>query len=711
MPWRVVARIVGLRRPAHETLSRALEHPLVSSLAVPVAAILTVAAQRMADQRVQVHLALTACLVGALIYALIMRRHVREAALCRFTAPLTIRGDLALWSLAFAVLGWFGLGGNRFTLHGVIGWVFSGVLALFALRNRRSLEPDNSERLIAWENGSLRISWPAVALIMAIVVGAVWRFYRLRELPADLGWDLPYNLTDGERILKGEHLIFFPDNYGREGMFFYLIAAVAKAIGLSPYSIRVTSALVGIAAIPAIYLLARECFDRETASYAAWLLAANRWHLTLTRSGYRVSLMPLFCILMLYGAARALRRGQARDWAITGIALGLGLWTYKAFVFAIVSLIGSILFYVVAVPGLAHKDTAESTQPSSWRRARLSRLIGLGLVVLVALATALPMIRFATEFPKVYMAREALGSNLVAESIDRAGITRAQLYSRNILTSALMFNYRGDGNSRFGVPFQRHLGFFSGVLFVWGLALALARLRKGGNALICISLIGMTAPMTLSMLAGEVPNCFRSSGTIGPALVLAAMALTSWRRYLTGLVEKGRQHHLVVSVGAGLGETTRSHILAMRLNPFLLTVLLTMAPLALELRETSRAYFVEFRRVAPRMANYSVALALADHIITFEEGPGCIKSWPHWYDGRAVQAHLSAAGRTWGGEFHQMSPEQAPLKDFRGKMLVLAHPEDRETLEMLKQWFPRWAVTQDLYPSGEPSLLAFYGER
>ena len=40
----------------------------------------------------------------------------------------------------------------------------------------------------------------------------------------------------------------------------------------------------------------------------ALLLAVNKWHIVLTRSGYRVSLMPLFAILALYGLARGLRR-------------------------------------------------------------------------------------------------------------------------------------------------------------------------------------------------------------------------------------------------------------------------------------------------------------------------------------------------------------------------------------------------------------------
>ena len=43
--------------------------------------------------------------------------------------------------------------------------------------------------------------------------------------------------------------------------------------------------------------------------------------------------------------------------------------------------------------------------------------------------------------------------------------------------------------------------------------------------------------------------------------------------------------------------------------------------------------------------------------------------------------------------------------------LVLLHPEDAETLGKLQSYFPKWATSMDHFPNGEPSLMAFYGER
>jgi len=74
-------------------------------------------------------------------------------------------------------------------------------------------------------------------------------------------------------------------------------------------------------------------------------------------------------------------------------------------------------------------------------------------MLLMTIIVATPMIRFVVDSPDVYMARELHGAKLVSESLDSAHFSRLKLYSRNLATSLLMFNYEGDGNSRFGVPY------------------------------------------------------------------------------------------------------------------------------------------------------------------------------------------------------------------------------------------------------------------
>ena len=330
--------------------------------------------------------------------------------------------------------------------------------------------------------------------------------------------------------------------------------------------------------------------------------------------------------------------------------------------------------------------------------------------MLVTVIAAVPMIRVVVDTPKAYLAREGLGARLVSESLEREGVTRAQLYLRNVGTSVLMFNYQGDANARFGVPFQRQMGFVSGVLLVLGVALALSRFCRGSNGLLLLSLPGLIAPMTISMLWGEVPNCFRSSGVLGPCLVLAALALRSVRSHLSKEIGGRGLPRLEFRLNTDADET-HTRTLSFGANILWAPLLVVALAMGLEMREMTRTYFEDFRRVAPRMQNYSMALALAEHMIDFDQGPAIVMVWPHWYDGRAVRAHLAAAGRAWDGELLSVRPDQPPLLGFRGQMLVLMHPENTETLRTLQAYFPRWTTTLERFPNGELSLLAFYGER
>lgn len=667
--------------------------------------------QSLLDDRRSLGLAGGLMVAGAILYALLM--HARPSERARPDASsqpanpsVPLRTTYIFWALVLAALAFWGFGDNRITFQAVLPWGLS-IAAVFV-----AFPPDPKPGQHHWtirlreglSRRSWRLSWTTIALLLAVLVSIWMRFYQLVDLPADLGWDLPYNYTDSNRIAEGEFLVFFPDNFGREGMFFYLIHAMAQVLGLSAYSIRVASAIAGVVAIPAIYMLTRECTDKHTAVVAAWLLAVNRWHVTLTRSGYRVSLMPLFGILALYGLARALRRQRPRDWAWWGLFLGLGLWTYKAFVFVLPTTIGCVVVYAL-FRLLARRWPL--TDGSDWSLSPRRALRGVGLALLVTVIVAVPMIRFVVDYPDKYMARELHGAQLVTESLD-SGLSRIKLYYDNAITSLLMFNYEGDGNSRFGVPYQRHLGYASAILFLYGLTCALGRFRHGANAMWVFAILGMMAPMTVSMLAGEKPNCFRSSGVIGPSLALSAIALVSTARQVARWADEQTQRSFVFQFSSG--QTQRQVTLRPTLCLAALPFILATTVLAYEWHDTSQTYFHAFRQVAPDIENYSVALEMAKTMIAFD-GPTYIKVWPHWYDGRAVCVHLGAAGRTWSDELFEIHPQKSPLAGYHGRMLILMHPQDTGSLQTLETFFPRHATLQEHYPNGQISFVAFYGER
>jgi len=369
-----------------------LSHALVP-IAVGLCLALACVAQRALDQRTSGFAALAAYAIATIAFALLMKSVATEArpgetdAAERPSPALPILAS----SLSLSLSGCLFFGDNQFRSLGLLLWI-GGMLAtllyLWLLSPRRGAERESGASLT---QGALRVPthWPLLAAIL--LIGAWFRFWLLTEIPADMGWDLPYNYYDTLTILGGQRPVFFPANLGREGLFFYCLALCARVVGLSQWSLQLTSAILGTATILVLYGLGREAFSRRVGLAAAFLLAVSRWHIILSRSGFRVILMPLFTTLVLYTLIRALRRQRFLDFAWAGLALGLGFHTYKSFVFVPLAIALGSVAYVLA---------------KGWTAVRplLSRVLLMGVVTLVAVA---PLARFALEHPELYFAREA----------------------------------------------------------------------------------------------------------------------------------------------------------------------------------------------------------------------------------------------------------------------------------------------------------------
>jgi 4-amino-4-deoxy-L-arabinose transferase-like glycosyltransferase len=601
--------------------------------------------------------------------------------------------------LAVALLGCLDFSGNRFRLLGLILWVGGLGLCLcyLYLSDGSGAQRGWLSALLAGEPLTVPRDW--LLLGTAVVVGAALRLHQLDAIPADIGWDLPYLYTDALSILQGEYRVFFPANQGREGLFFYLLAAVARFGALSHFSIKLTSALVGIATIPALYLAGRSMFNPAVGLGAAFLLAVNRWHIILSRSGFRVILLPLCVTLVLYTLARALQSRRLFDFALAGLALGLGLYTYTAFAFAVLAVAAALALWVMAA----------SDRRPSWR----SLLPLFTLMVGIALVVYAPLARYAIEHPEQYLQRLGIQVRIVTGDPHREAMT-LPLLLENARTSLLMYNVHGDSNLRFNVPFARHFGFVSGVLLVLGLAYALRRWRQGSNSLLLMMFFFLIAPMTLAMVPHEMPNIFRAAGTIGPALILAALPLPAVGKLVRDLSATYPASDLLVRLRMSFPAQVHEFLLPIGRRGLLLAAptLLAVLLLTLECRETRIFYFRDFAGVLPDRQNVSIAKEIAGQIEAYGDLSSCyIKVWPHWFDGRALRVYLRQPYGRWNPEFGDLVPGQPPLSTITGRGLVITHPHDTEGLQMLRDAFPRHATVVHSFPDGSSAFVAVYVER
>jgi 4-amino-4-deoxy-L-arabinose transferase-like glycosyltransferase len=100
-------------------------------------------------------------------------------------------------------------------------------------------------------------------------------------------------------------------------------------LGRNFLGLRAFSAIVGTLTIPAVYGLARELFDRQTAILAALVLLTFPPHVHYSRLALNNIADPLFGTLALFFLARALRTRHRRDYVLAGVMLGATQYFYE----------------------------------------------------------------------------------------------------------------------------------------------------------------------------------------------------------------------------------------------------------------------------------------------------------------------------------------------------------------------------------------------
>ena len=631
---------------------------------------------------------------SALLFVVVFRKK-REP--CREASGGALSGvDWRLMAAAcvLGALSFPRFSGNLFTAGGVSLW--GGGLLLIGLATCGQAEKidksSGARPRRSWLTGGLTLQWHHLALMGSMGLGAFYRLHQLDLIPLEMGPDLPHIYNNIRMVLRHEFLIFFPSHPGREGLFFYLAAPLCSLFGLNHVTIKIASALIGVATIPAAYLLGKELFDTETGLFAAFFLSISHWHIIITRVGFRSCTMPLVLILMWYFLLRGWRTGRAWFYALAGFFGGLGLYTYNAFLVASVAVAGMVVALILGGQGrVVRRD--------------LGKLL---LMTVVAVYVFIPLGRYAMEQPDSYLYR--VGTRLTGMEAPITG-SIPQILLRTTSRALLMFNYQGDAVLINNVPFYRELGYVSGVMFVLGLAYVLWHWRHGFNATVPVVLLTMLLPSTLSLaFPHEVPNAGRAFGAVAPAMILSAVAAAQVRRGLAGaLAKRGMTRmHLALTL-----DETRTFAWHFSWQPVLraLGVASLVIILTLEARAVYPLYFRDYVAHLPDH-NYSISLAMAQVIDGFaDDGESYIKIYPYWHDGNAVRAQLRREDQSWHNEIGRLESGQLPMSGPPGKFAMLIHPQDREALQTLQNAFPRGIALTRYDNEGDVSLIIFYGER
>jgi 4-amino-4-deoxy-L-arabinose transferase-like glycosyltransferase len=352
-------------------------------------------------------------------------------------------------------------------------------------------------------------------VVVVLLVGLLFRTHNLGRVPPGLDGDEMFNGWDALRVWQGHLAVYFPANYGREPLMIYLMAVTTRLLGVGPWSMRLTSVLVGMTNLVFTWLLARRLFNVRIAALATGLMSVSLWPVFLSRVALRAGLQPTCQAIVVYALWRALElenENRGYRWAfVAGLFLGLNLYTYTASrVFPLV--------LVLWLPVLFMSRAARTASHTADRVFRLAYDVSRRLILtgLVAVLVMLPLIVFALEYPDTFNQRV---QSLNYKFFQLQGGDLDPLL-RSVKAAARMFTRRGDWSWRYNPSGRPIFDKATGLLFYLGLVVVLFRLRRPAYSLLSIWLPVMLLPTILSV---STPSFWRSVGAMAPIYLMPAI--------------------------------------------------------------------------------------------------------------------------------------------------------------------------------------------
>ena len=358
-----------------------------------------------------------------------------------------------------------------------------------------------------------------------LLVAVLFRFWRLHALPPGLFGDEAQDGLDALDVLAGRGAVFFPANFGREGLHMWIVAGMFRIFGVTPLALRLPSALAGSATALAAYWLGRELLASTTRRgerghpvaafiplFAALYLATSFWHVHFSRFGIRGVFTPLFGALAFAAFWRAVNRRSSAWFALSGAFLGLAAHFYTASRFFPIFLGG----YLLAQWGIAALMRAPE-------RAILPRNLR-GIVVLFAVAALVfaPLGLYFAAHPGAFTQR---ASEVAAFGGDNAWVTMGRAGLANIRQFVIPGS--GDVDRFYNLPGRAVFEPLTALLALLGLVLLAIRWRRGEAlflllwfpALLLPSFLATDRWPTLPRVLGVIPGVY-----FFPAVGLAGLA-------------------------------------------------------------------------------------------------------------------------------------------------------------------------------------------
>jgi len=345
-------------------------------------------------------------------------------------------------------------------------------------------------------------------LLLLIILGIAtfFRFYNLDNIPPGI---YPDEAINANQAISEPGKIFYPENNGREGFFINLIYLSFSLFGISIWSFKFISALIGVLTVIGLYFLTKEILSRNIALLSSFFLALSFWHINFSRIAFRAILVPFCLVFLFYFLFRGFRTKKFSNFILSGLFFGLGFHTYIAFRLVV------LLVLLILIPWwLIYKK--ENQQKRFF--------IFIACWLLATFFVALPIGIYFLNNPQDFMSR-AGGVSVFSQDNPLLALIKSS--ASHILT----FNFFGDFNWRHNISGKPVLFWPVGILFLIGLIFCIRKVLKVFKGRNWTSVVGYWLLLSwwlIMLLPGAlscegIPHSLRIIGAIPPVFILAGI--------------------------------------------------------------------------------------------------------------------------------------------------------------------------------------------
>ena len=331
-----------------------------------------------------------------------------------------------------------------------------------------------------------------VAGLGVALLAGLFRLYQLTALPPGLSGGEAAIGMSALNLLHHGTIPAFNAATAYAPLWVALQAVFVALFGHTELALRLLPTLVGLLAVGAVWLWAKDWFDARVAWIAAVLMAVTPWAVVLSRSAGPAVMATLLVPVSLWAGGRALSTRRAIWWWLSGVLILIDLgsgptgWTVLVMVYTL-----------GAVAILPH------------RRKFINRA-SLGGIVLAKLGLLAALIVIIVKHHRVH--------ELLSQAGASSHVGTLATNTANVLG---MFNVHGDDNFLHNFNGQPMLNAFVGLMFVAGFLVALTRFGKRRYSAAVTALIIGLIPAIASTL--NAPNAAHAAAALPLSLVLAGI--------------------------------------------------------------------------------------------------------------------------------------------------------------------------------------------